>query len=518
MWQINIRNRRQGVVTLWIVVLLAACTPLIQPVALEENPAVLEARQRLAQQLHVELVEVEIGDVTAKQWPNACLGAPYANERCAQVQTPGYRIPLTLHGQPYLYHTNQDGSELRLVEAPSPTIGERILTWKMIDESGCQTLEAGTDGVAFGVCGGPLLGVPYSLDTRQPDLIWFAGQYQSFTAATFVGTLDFVGTGANVATTAEQRMIGEWARLVYVEAQEGRSGAGWGLVFAWHREGGIAGFCDDVTVYVTGDAYVTSCQANQPEELGRIRLDANQLATIYAWVDTFQSFEVEPTDPATADGMIMRLIFAGTGTLVANAAEQQAVAAFAQQLYEQVVPPAALIPDAVPTELTYTSIEGGFTIRYPVTVTQHSNVRPSVDGIWVQAPQTETFVGMAPNYVLSITWFELADRTVLRSFTDAHRVCSAGPATDGQPFDVAGHAALIFPDTPCGPFATTTYIFTLFAQRGYRMTVETMATYADVQEAVEAIVATLQFQLPPFAVTAITNPIFVAKDLRQKYD
>jgi 23S rRNA (guanine2445-N2)-methyltransferase / 23S rRNA (guanine2069-N7)-methyltransferase len=29
-----------------------------------------------------------------------------------------------------------------------------------------------------------------------------------------------------------------------------------------HREGGIAGFCDDLTVYVTGYAYLSSCKGN----------------------------------------------------------------------------------------------------------------------------------------------------------------------------------------------------------------------------------------------------------------
>lgn len=321
--------------------LLAACTPLIQQpaaatLAQDENQALANVRQVLTQQLHADVAAVEVVEVTPETWPDACLGAPNADELCSQVVTPGYAITLTVHGDAYRYHTNGDGSAMRLVAAPEPMIGAPILTWRNNDESGCQTMTAGPDGVAFGPCGGVLMGVPYSFDTRQPALSSFADTYQSFTAETPAGTVDFVGAGAQVATPAEQRMMAEWARLVSLEAQGGRSGASWGLIFAWHREGGLAGFCDDVTGYVTGEAYVTSCRGNQPQDLGRVRLDSDQLATVYGWVDSLQPFEVEQTDPATEDAMTIRIVFSGAGTATANEAVEQAITELALTLLHEV--------------------------------------------------------------------------------------------------------------------------------------------------------------------------------------
>jgi hypothetical protein len=344
-------------VSLILLVLLAACMPVIRPTDVqstpEENSAVANVRQVLTQQLHADVTAVDVVAAVKEEWSDACLGAGRANESCAQVQTPGYQITLAVDGEEYRYHTNADGSDFRLVEAPAPAIGTRVLTWTDDNERGCQILEAGIDGVAFGPCFGTLLGAPYSFDTRQSDLTAFANEYQSFTVATVAGAVDFVGNGDKIATAAEQRMIAEWARLVALEAQGGRSGASWGLVFAWHREGGIAGFCDDVTVYVSGDAYVTSCKGAQPQDLGRLRLSPNQLQVIYDWVDTLQPFEVEQSDPATADTMTTRIVFSGAGNAVADEMTYQAISDLALALIFQVTTATpATNPDPLPVPAT----------------------------------------------------------------------------------------------------------------------------------------------------------------------
>ena len=483
--------------------LLVACSPTVLPPSSPlgqpqpENPALLAVRQALAQQLQVDLVTIEGIRVEEKVWPDACLGAAHADEMCAQAQTAGYRITVRINGNDYVYHTNQAGSALRLVTAPQAAIGERVLTWTGSDDRGCQTLDAGTRGVAFGPCTGLLLGVPYPTAMRATDLTEFASRYQSFTAESPAGTVDFVGAGTAVATPAEQRLIGEWARLLYAEAQGGRSDARWGLVFAWQREGGLAGFCDDVRVYLTGDAYITSCKGNQPADRGRVRLDAAQLATVYNWVDTLQSFATGQSDAGVADSMTISTTFTGLGTTIATDADKQAITDLAQTLIAQVNSTANGDDTDAPTiaTLNYFSPDGGFAIRYPATAASMENVRPAVDGALAQAANTVAFVNGSPNYALTITWFDLADRTVLRSFVDAYSECAAITGTAGQPFDIGGQAALLFPEAPCGPF-TTTYIFTVFELRGYRISIETRSTYADVQATVEPIVASMQFQPP----------------------
>lgn len=120
------------VVALALLLLLVACTSLIRPPAEgspqgdsspTESPALQNARQALAQVLNVEAAAITVVNEEAVQWPDACLGAPTAEEMCAQVETPGYQLTLAVDGNEYLYHTNADGSEVRLVTEPSAEMG-----------------------------------------------------------------------------------------------------------------------------------------------------------------------------------------------------------------------------------------------------------------------------------------------------------------------------------------------------------------------------------------------------------
>lgn len=312
----------------------ATIPPNDAPATETDNPAALNQRQVLAMQLQLDLADVAITAVEAVTWPDQCLGKPNPAELCAAAETPGYRITLTANGEEYVYHTNADGAQVRLAAAPAPQIGETIIEWTGNGDSGCTTAQIGADGVAIGRCyEEERLGMPFPVATRATELADFAQTFAPFQADTVAGTVVFTGTGSTAATPAQQRMIAEWARLVQLEAQGGRSGASWGLAFAWHREGGIAGFCDDLTVYVTGEAWATSCRGAQPQDLAHFRLDATQLETLYQWVDTFQPFEVEQSDGAVADGMTVTLIFAGAGAEVAGEGEQARIVDFAQTLY-----------------------------------------------------------------------------------------------------------------------------------------------------------------------------------------
>ncbi|MCB0138113.1 MAG: hypothetical protein KDD75_23635, partial [Caldilineaceae bacterium] len=311
----------------------ATITPNTAPASEADNPAARNQRQVLAQQLQLDLSEVDITEVEAVTWGDQCLGVPNPVELCAAAETPGYRITLTANGDTYVYHTNEDGSLVRLADVPEAQIGATVIEWTGSDDSGCNSALFGPDGVAIGRCYAQLLTVPFGMPSRRADLADFAATFAPFTADTAAGAVTFNGAGSTAATPAQQRMIAEWARLAQLEAQGGRSGASWGLALAWHREGGIAGFCDDLTVYVTDEAWATTCRGATPQDLGHFRLDAEQLATLYEWVDTFASFEYNQSDPAAADSMTVKLIFSGAGAQRATADEQAAIVDFAQTLY-----------------------------------------------------------------------------------------------------------------------------------------------------------------------------------------
>jgi hypothetical protein len=294
----------------------------------------LSARQVLAQQLHMDLTSVDFVRIEPAEWPDACLGVAAEDEVCLEVLTPGYMVVLDVSGERYEYHADESGGALRLAKAPPVEVGNVTATWTHVSEARCRTAIFSSDAVAFGPCGGTLMGGKYAAEERARTGLYLAQVYAPFTADTVAGKVEFSGYGQRSATPAEQRMVGEWARLAALEAAGGRSGAAYGLAFAWHREGGIAGFCDDVTAYVTGDVTATSCKAEQLRELGRRRMTADQLQAMFHWVDALRSFELDQADPATADGMTVRLVFSGVGADEPTDTDKRAIEEFAAQLLD----------------------------------------------------------------------------------------------------------------------------------------------------------------------------------------
>jgi hypothetical protein len=67
----------------------------------------------LVQRLAVDESEILIGEVSAQDWSDSCLGVGRADEICAQMITPGYLVTAEIDGVTYIYRTNEDGSVIR---------------------------------------------------------------------------------------------------------------------------------------------------------------------------------------------------------------------------------------------------------------------------------------------------------------------------------------------------------------------------------------------------------------------
>lgn len=107
------------------------------------------------------------------------------------------------------------------------------------------------------------------------------------------------------------------------------------LVYEFHREGGIAGFCDLVMVYANGDVIISSCASEPPQEVGSTRLTDEQLAIVRNWVATLASFATEQKDDAVADAMTVGVDFHGNGAGEATAEDIQAMQDLASTLIRQ---------------------------------------------------------------------------------------------------------------------------------------------------------------------------------------
>lgn len=89
-----------------------------QTVVETEPPAGLieDLKTILATELGIADSEVLVRETEAVEWSDACLGAAKADEVCAQVVTPGYRIVLATLTEEFEFHTDRTGRNFRRVE------------------------------------------------------------------------------------------------------------------------------------------------------------------------------------------------------------------------------------------------------------------------------------------------------------------------------------------------------------------------------------------------------------------
>ena len=322
-----------------------ATRPATEAPPADSTALVEAARQALAQELGVKLEDVRVVSIGQVEWPDACLGVPDPLELCAQAITPGYLVVLDANGQQIIYHTDEIGQNMRRERQPGaetpaaqgadqPAAGEGPAIVLRSDVGGCFDARIDLNGVMFGACGEEMASgqFPTGAD-RFEQLADMQRVYSSFGASTPAGKVTFIGKGPIEPTPVEQRMIAEWASLIAQEVKSGPGVARHGL--DWRREGGIAGFCDDLTVETGGHALLRSCK-DAPETTARWRrLTSEELTTFYGWLDQLGQVEFEQKDAAVADAMTIRGSLAGRGTGEAAEAEKAALLQFVSGLLEQ---------------------------------------------------------------------------------------------------------------------------------------------------------------------------------------
>jgi hypothetical protein len=149
----------------------------------------------------------------------------------------------------------------------------------------------------------------------------------------------FTGKGVTVAAQSEQRMIAEWAHMVSIEANAGRSGAAWGQVLGLSRQDencykGISSSpCDYLHVEVTGYGTLFRIQEGRFTEVGFKRLTAGQLAQLYGWMDRLRRFDVERADRTMK--FSIGIDFRGTGSADATPTDIQEMLDLADRLFTE---------------------------------------------------------------------------------------------------------------------------------------------------------------------------------------
>ncbi len=84
--------------------------------AADSDAAVQAALDALAQEVGLDIGNIEVESVEETEWPNACLGLPEDDEMCAEVITPGYLVILNAGDRVYEVRTDVQGDVVRFLE------------------------------------------------------------------------------------------------------------------------------------------------------------------------------------------------------------------------------------------------------------------------------------------------------------------------------------------------------------------------------------------------------------------
>ncbi len=147
--------------------------PTTEPtqIPVDLTPAQLAAIQDLAVTLNIDVAQIQLVSTEAVDWPDGCLGVHLPDVMCTQAIVPGFNLLLAANGQPYEYHTNQDGS---VVVNATAAVGRLQVAYFAPDRS-VQLIEAGIQPGAATTglppFGGAVGGTVYALDLTTSTVV-----------------------------------------------------------------------------------------------------------------------------------------------------------------------------------------------------------------------------------------------------------------------------------------------------------------------------------------------------------
>jgi hypothetical protein len=263
-------------------------TPIPSPTHLPVDvpPAQRAAIQTLADALGVDAGQVKVVSIEDVDWPNGCLGVQRMGVMCTQQIVPGFRIILEVNGQQYEYHTNSSGSVVVPAEdqQPIPASNDAV---QSATRDLAAALQIPLDQVSL---------VSAAL-IEWPDSCLGIQQ-------TNVACAQMVTPGYLIVLEAQGQ------QYEYHTDAAGDQVIPATLGLSWTRQGGLAGFCDELEVFLPNKANAASCKPSgeaASADLSEL-LSASEMDQLDQWLDDFGTVTLTQKDAAVTDAMTQTLL------------------------------------------------------------------------------------------------------------------------------------------------------------------------------------------------------------------
>lgn len=286
-------------------------TPTPTDVHTDLTPAQRAAVTTLSGKLGLPAEKISLISTDAVTWPDGCLGIVRIGVMCTQAEVPGFKIVLEANGQNYEFHTNVDGSIVQLAEGAQIS-GD-------VEQTVIKQLAA-------------------NLGLQESDISVVSSADVEFNDACLGVAMPEV-TCAEVVTPGHSIVLeANSVQYEYHLSADGSRIQPATLALIWKRDGGIAGFCDGLTVFLSGEVYANSCKPQTGSKMGTLAnlLSAKEQEQFKTWLSTFAQSNLDASDPkGVSDRMFVTLEFYGNGTQKPARLQQQELFQFAQNLYQK---------------------------------------------------------------------------------------------------------------------------------------------------------------------------------------
>ncbi len=308
-----------------LTMLLAACSPRAEPtqesvlpvddakptpthIPVDLSPAQRAAISALSDITGLTADKITLVSTEAVTWPDGCLGVQRMGMMCTQAIVEGFKIILEADGKEYEFHTNQNGSAVVLAGGDLSGLAEDAIVKQLAGNLGLDKNDISVVSNKEVEFANACMGV------AMPEVMCA----QVITPGRII-VLEANGVQYEYHTSADGGRVQPAT-----------------LALTWKREGGIAGFCDNMSVFLSGEVYGGNCKGDS--RMGTLAglLPVSELKQFNTWVGQFGQAELDASDPqGVSDRMVVTLSFFGLSTKQPVTADKDALFQWAQSLYQK---------------------------------------------------------------------------------------------------------------------------------------------------------------------------------------
>jgi len=261
--------------------------------------------------LNVPPGQITLISTEAVEWPDGCLGVHRIDVMCTQAVVPGFKMMLEANGRTYEVHTNENGSSVVIV----PDVVNADELEEMVIKQLAMNLGLQEDAIS----------VVSSSDVEFSDSCLGVAMQDVMCA-------QVVTPGKIIVLESED------VQYEYHVSMDGSLVQPATLALMWSREGGIAGFCDRLTVFLSGEIYGSQCKSQPDGTIGTFAssLSEEERQQFDAWVKEYGEEKLDASDPkGVSDAMEVKLEFYGLGQSSLKPADEQALILWAQSIFQK---------------------------------------------------------------------------------------------------------------------------------------------------------------------------------------